>query len=55
MVKKTSTSGRVARAQSGAIPYRGRYCGTRFSRPAMADAPANHSVPIVARLGLSAQ
>ena len=38
-----SDSGRVARAQSGAMPYRGRYCGIRLSRPARAEAPANHS------------
>jgi hypothetical protein len=49
MVKKTSTSGRVARAQSGAMPYGGRYRGTRFRSPAMADAPANHRMPIVLR------
>ena len=36
------TSGRCARAHSGAIPYRGRYRGMRFSSPAIAEAPANH-------------
>ena len=41
------TSGRVARVHSGAMPYRGRYRGTRFSRPAIADAPANHRMAIV--------
>lgn len=47
MTKKTSTSTRVDRAQSGAIPYRGRYLGMMLSRPARADAPANHKMPIV--------
>src|SRR6185312_3107427 len=46
-VVKTSTSGRTARAQVGAMPYRGRYRGTRLSNPAIADAPANHRIPIV--------
>src|SRR5438445_5108221 len=45
----TSTSGRVARDHSGAIPYRGRYLGTILSRPAIADAPANHRIRIVLR------
>src|SRR5688572_21749377 len=44
---KSVTSGRVARVHSGAIPYRGRYRGTRFSNPAIADAPANHRMAIV--------
>jgi len=37
---KITTSGRVARAHSGAMPYRGRYSGTRFNSPASAEAPA---------------
>ena len=47
MAVTSSTSGRIALAQSGAMPYRGRYRGTRFSRPAIADAPANHRMVIV--------
>jgi hypothetical protein len=43
------TSGRTARAHSGAMPYRGRYCGTRFNSPAMALAPANQRMTTVAR------
>jgi hypothetical protein len=47
MAVMMTTSGRFARAHSGAIPYRGRYRGTRFNRPASADAPANHRMEIV--------
>ena len=36
-----SAAGLVALAQSGAMPYRGRYRGTIFNRPAIAEAPAN--------------
>src|SRR5437899_774989 len=43
------TSGRTALAQFGAIPYRGRYWGTRFRSPAMALAPANHRITTVMR------
>src|SRR5687768_450127 len=41
------TSGLTARAHSGAMPYRGRYCGTRFNSPTMALAPANHRITMV--------
>ena len=44
---KTNTSGRVALAHSGAIPYRGKYRGTIFKSPAIAEAPANHNIKIV--------
>src|SRR5687767_9037748 len=44
---KTRTNGRVARAQSGAIPNRGKYRGTIFRSPAIADAPANQRIVIV--------
>ena len=44
---KTSTSGLVARDHSGAIPYLGRYRGTIFKSPAIADAPANQRIRIV--------
>src|SRR5262249_23070685 len=37
----------MARAQSGAMPYRGKYCGTRFNSPAIALAPANHRITTV--------
>jgi hypothetical protein len=43
------TSGRVAFVHSGAMPYRGRYLGTRFRRPAIAEAPANHRMEMVLR------
>ena len=43
----TSTSGRDARAHSGAMPKRGRYRGIRLSSPAMAEAPANARIRIV--------
>src|SRR3954453_18298737 len=43
----TSTSGRGARVHSGAIPYRGKYRGTMFSNPAIAEAPANQRIEIV--------
>src|SRR5437762_2079001 len=46
---KSATNGRFERAHSGAMPYRGRYRGTRFSSPAIADAPANHRISTVAR------
>src|SRR5262249_353133 len=46
---KTRTRGRFARAQSGAIPYGGRYRGTRLRSPAIADAPANQRITMVAR------
>src|SRR6478672_1029677 len=41
------TSGLVAFAQLGAIPYLGRYRGTMFKSPAMAEAPANQRIEIV--------
>jgi hypothetical protein len=44
---KRYTSGRTARAHSGAMPYFGRYCGTRFSRPTIALAPANQRMTTV--------
>ena len=45
----TSTSGRVAFVHSGAMPYRGRYRGTRLRSPAIAEAPANHRMEMVLR------
>src|SRR5262245_19498267 len=47
MAVKRRTSGRDARAHSGAMPYRGRYRGTRLSSPAIALAPANQRMTIV--------
>ncbi len=47
MPVNSSTSGRTARAHSGAMPYRGRYCGTRFNSPTMALAPANQRMTMV--------
>ena len=47
MTMKIRTSGRLARAHSGAMPYRGRYLGTRLRSPAIADAPANQRIAIV--------
>src|SRR6185369_2855491 len=44
---KNTTRGRIAPAQLGAIPYLGRYFGTRLSSPATADAPANQRMRIV--------
>ena len=46
VVKKT-TSGRIAAAHPGAIPYLGKYFGTRLNKPAIADAPANQRIRIV--------
>jgi hypothetical protein len=48
MAVMIATSGRLARAHSGAIPYRGRYFGTSVNNPAIADDPANHRITIVA-------
>src|SRR5688572_12262647 len=49
MTVKTTTSGRVALAHSGAMPYRGKYRGTIFNKPANAEEPANHRMEIVLR------
>ena len=43
----TRTRGRAARVHSGAMPYRGRYLGTRLMRPAIALAPANQRITTV--------
>ncbi len=46
---KTSTIGRTARDQDGAMPNLGRYRGTRLSSPAIAEAPANQRIAMVDR------
>src|SRR6201991_2840348 len=46
----TTTSARVAVAQLGAIPNRGRQRGTRLSSPAIADAVANQGMNVVDKL-----